>query len=174
MQPELDVDRFGPNNPELNPDLFVEHTRVALSKFHQSPAEVSLHIDREHFLGRIRFRNPDPRSNVSLQRPDFIECGAIVIAGLILNHFERKQLTRVVPRGTRVDYFVGEKPGDMRWILEVGGTDEQSLESIREKKTCQMRESCYRYPPYSKDGFVSVTRFARPSCAATLDRIAAE
>ena len=60
----------------------------------------------------------------TLEREDFVEKGAIVMAGLLLTRLEGKQITRVVPRGTHVDYFVGESPQDFRWIMEVGGTDE--------------------------------------------------
>jgi len=170
----LNVEEFASGNPGINADLFVEHARVALSEFHDSPANLSVHIEADHLSARIHFNEPDPRSRDSLQRPDFIEKGAIVIAGLILNSVEGKQLSRVVSRGTSVDYFVGEELGDVRWVLEVGGTDEQSLATIRNKKKRQLRKSCFRDPPHSKDGFVSVTRFANPRCATALDQIPAE
>jgi hypothetical protein len=107
-----------------------------------------------------------------LERERFVELGAIVMAGLLLAYFESKQITRVVKRGARVDYFVGERQGESRWILEVGGTDEGSLASLRSDKHEQLRESHYRQPPHSKDGFVAVTRFA-PVATSVLDPIPA-
>ena len=80
------------------------------------------------------------------------------MAGLLLTQFERKRITRVVGRGSRVDYFVGESPQDFRWIMEVGGTDEGELGGVRSKKHNQLAQSPYRQSPYDKDGFVAVTR----------------
>ena len=99
-----------------------------------------------------------------------MEKGAIVLAGLLLASFEGKQITRVVRRGAKVDYFAGEQPGDYRWILEVSGTDADSFSSRRMEKREQLRQSLYHRPPHSKDGFVSVTRFA-PVAATALDFI---
>ena len=117
----------------------------------------------------VRFGKPHPRSANTLEREDFVEKGAIVLAGLLLAHFERKQITRVVRRGSRVDYFVGERPGDFRWILEVSGTDAESFVGRRrEKSRAAAREHlpptapfqgrlCFRHP-------VRPRRRNRPGC----------
>jgi hypothetical protein len=72
-----------------------------------------------------------------------------------------------------VDYFVGEGPQDFRWIMEVGGTDEGGLGSLRSRKHNQLAQSPYRHSPYPKDGFVAVTRFA-PQAASALDPVPSE
>ncbi len=108
----------------------------------------------------MEFNPPDPRSQDTLEREDFVEKGAIVMAGVVLSRFEKKQITRVTKRGTRVDYFVGEGQQDFRWILEVSGTDEGEIESLLSRKRKQLEASPYRLPPHSQDGIVSVTRFA--------------
>jgi hypothetical protein len=108
---------------------------------------------------------------MTLQRPDFIEYGAIVLAGLVLSATEGLMITRVTRRGSRVDYFVGRQPGDQEAILEVGGTDSGSLASLRGSKQAQLRESFYAGPPLSLPGYVSATRFAQPAASA-LDHVA--
>jgi hypothetical protein len=96
----------------------------------------------------------------------FVEKGAVVVAGLVLMATEQLQITRVVPRGSKVDYFVGRTPEDQEAILEVGGTDEDSLAQLRRKKCTQLEKSFYRRPLYCMSGFVSTTRFAMPSATA--------
>jgi hypothetical protein len=132
-----------------------------------------LHHGTKTVAATVKFKSPHPRSAATLEREDFVEKGAIVLAGLLLTHFEGKQITRIVPRGGRIDYFVGERPGDFRWILEVSGTDVGSLEARRQKKRAQLLESFLHRPPCSRDGYVSVTRFG-PRAASTLDAVPAE
>ncbi len=159
----LSVEDFATLHPALNGALFAEHARVALARFHASPASLEVLRDGESAPATIQFASPDPRSVHSLAREDFVEIGAIVLAGLLLTYWEGKQITRVVRRGGRVDYFVGEGPGDERWILEVSGTDEGSLTARRNEKREQLQQSPYHQTPHSRDGFVAVTRFAPPA-----------
>jgi hypothetical protein len=168
----LAVEDFDKYHPAMNSILVVEAARVALAKYHVSPASFQLHQGAKTDPAIIHFKNPDPRSRETLEREDIVEKGAIVMAGLHLAHSERKQITRVVPRGGRIDYFVGERAEDFRWILEVSGTDSGNLESLRGRKREQLQDSYYRKPPHWKDGFVSVTRFA-PAAATVLDAVAA-
>ncbi len=173
MSAELDVtvESFGREHPEMDPALLVPHVRVALAKYHQSPANFDFHRGRDAACSaHVRFESPDPRSAATLEREDFVEKGAIVMAGVLLVVFEEKQITRVTKRGAKVDYFVGDRPGDIRWIMEVGGTDESSLTGLRRKKRMQFEQSPFRRAPHNKDGFVSATRFG-PQAAAALDPI---
>ena len=167
---EIPISAFAEQNRAMNPDLLLEHTRVALSRYHSPPADFRFCRDGEERPAKVSFDRPDPRSADTLEREDFVEKGAIVLAGLLLCHVEGKQITRVLCRGSNVDYFVGEAPGDMRWILEVGGTDEGSFAGLRTTKHKQLERSPYRRAPHSKDGFVSVTRFA-PIAAAACDPV---
>lgn len=168
----LSVEDFEKHHPGLNPNLFTEHARVALAHHHNSPAPFRLFRGAEEFAAIMSFTDPEPRPASSLERERFVELGAIVMAGLLLAHFEGKQITRVTKRGSRVDYFVGERRGERCWILEVGGTDEGSLASLRNDKHEQLRQSPYRLPPHRKDGFVAATRFA-PVAASALDPVPA-
>ena len=168
-----DIKSFAGAHPGLNADLFEEYARVALSRFHRSPAAFTFCVSEVNYPAFVEFDLPDARSEASLERERFVEVGAIVLAGLLLQIFENKQITRVVGRGKRVDYFVGEEPGDFRWILEVGGTDQGSFASLRRTKRQQLEESPYRRGLDHKDGFVSVTRFA-PSAASSCDSVLAE
>jgi hypothetical protein len=167
------ISSFAGAHPGLNADLFEEYARVALSRYHRSPATLTFCVGEDNYPACVEFDLPDPRSEASLEREKFVEHGAIVLAGILLQTFEHKQITRVVGRGTRVDYFVGERTGDFRWILEVGGTDQGGFESLRRTKRQQLEKSPYRRAPYFRDGFVSVTRFA-PSAASSCDFVSAE
>jgi hypothetical protein len=168
---ELTVESFGEEHPGLNPLLLVEHARVALTKYHRSPADFEFHHgDTETCSAQVHFRGPDPRSEGTLEREDFVEKGAIVLAGMLLTRFEGKRITRVVARGTHVDYFVGERPQDFRWVMEIGGTDEGGLASLRSRKRQQLQQSLYRQAPHHKDGFAAATRFA-PQAASALDPV---
>jgi len=166
----LDIEAFGAGQPALNPDLLVEHARVALARYHESPAGFAVCTGADEHPATVVFGRPDPRSGATLERERFVENGAIVMAGIVLNRFERKQITRVLKRGRHVDYFVGDMPDDFRWILEVGGTDERNFTTLRSEKRAQLEGSPYRLPPHSKDGFVSVTRFA-PGAVTASDRV---
>jgi hypothetical protein len=164
---DLAVESFGEHHPAINPVLLVEHARVALVKYHESPADFHCYYGSSEMCpASVAFEFPDPRSENTLEREDFVEKGAIVLAGMLLTEFEGKQITRVVARGACVDYFVGESRDDFRWIMEVGGTDEGDLAGLRSKKRRQLEQSPYRQPPHRKDGFVSTTRFAQQGAAA--------
>ncbi len=165
---EVGIESFGGEHPEMNPVLLLESARVALAKHQRSPASFVFHDgDKTSSSAQVHFGDPDPRSVRTFEREAFVEVGAIVMAGLLLRQFEGKRITRVVGRGKRVDYFVGEHPQDFRWIMEVGGTDEGGLGAVRSKKHDQLAQSPYRQ---YKDGFVAVTRFA-PQAASALDPV---
>jgi hypothetical protein len=169
---QLTIETFFTQHPAMNGDLLVEPARAALVKHHTSPASFQLHHGPKTHSAKVNFEEPDPRSSNTLEREDIVEKGAIVMAGLLLTRFQKKQITRVMARGSRVDYFVGEKPGDFRWILEVSGTDSGNINSLRGQKREQLLESHYRQPPHLKDGFVAVTRFA-PQATSILELVPA-
>jgi hypothetical protein len=164
---ELDVDQ-----PALAPGI-KEHAREALAAHHTSPAPMLLRRNERVRRGSVEFSEPDPRVGRTYERQTIIEHGAIVIGGLLLARFEGKRITRVAPRGSRVDYFVGEVEGDERWLLEASGTDHGELEGLRRKKRAQLEGSFYRKPPFRRSGFVAVTRFA-VDAASALDFVESE
>jgi hypothetical protein len=166
----LDVEELPRRHPAINAQLLLEHARVALASHGASPSPIDIHWRGQTLPARVHFQQPDPRSALTLQRPTFVELGAVVLAGLVLPATSGLQLTRVTPRGSRVDYFVGHQPGDLGGILEVGGTDRGSLAEVRGEKQAQLRESPYLRPPFCLPGYVSVTRFARPA-ASSLDEV---
>jgi len=157
----------------MSPEPLVLTARAALSKHHPSPVTMSVQHGSASGAATVEFAQPDPRIHDTIERPRIVEHGAIVIASLLLNHLEGKQLVRVVPRGDRVDYYVGEGPEDLRWVMEVGGTDRGSLEALRGKKREQLAESPLRQPPFNKHGFSCAVRFESPS-GACLDSMASE
>jgi IS4 transposase len=107
-----------------------------------------------------------------MEWPRIVEHAAIVMSGLLLAEMHGKQLTRVVKRGLRVDYFVGDAPGDFSAIIEVGGTDKGNVAALRTAKHGQLMKSPLRAAPHWKAGFVAVTRFA-PDAVSVLDHVAA-
>ncbi len=169
---KLTIEAFLTNHQAMNGSLLVEPARAALMRHHTSPAPFQLQHASKARSAEVHFENPDPRSSNTLEREDIVEKGAIVLAGLLLTQFQKKQITRVVRRGSRVDYFVGKEPGDFGWILEVSGTDSGNITALLGQKREQLLESYYRQPPHSKDGFVAVTRFA-PQATSILEPVPA-
>ncbi len=160
----LQIDEFGHRNPGLNPLFFLEAARTALAHHHpSSPAVFRVTTWRAEQLElEVHFASPDPRSAQSMGREHFIEFGAIALAGLLLPHLEGKQITRVTRRRDRVDYFLGVKPGDFRWILEVGGMSRGTPFGLLRRKREQLLQSPLRLGPAFLDGYVSVTKFSYP------------
>ena len=157
----LDVNTFRETHKHLNPALLLEHARVALAWHHESPVEVEVMAETS-MVASVKFRRPNSRSILTLQPKEFIEKGAVVFAGLLLYALENKVITMVTEIGDRCDYFVGESPGDVRWLLEVSGTDHGNVNVRVEKKRNQLLASRHASYPFVKGGFVAVTRFARP------------
>ncbi len=149
-------------HPEMHPSI-ADFARAALGRHGASPRSFKALRDGIPHPAAVSFAPPDGRMMATYERETIVEYGAIVLAGLLLGAWESKQITRVCRRGSRVDYFVGEAPGDQRWILEVGGTDDGSHQARRTEKRKQMEDSPYRRGPFRKGGFVSATRFAEPS-----------
>lgn len=169
---ELDVEDFVQQHPGLNHELLLDCARTALAEHGSPPAPFDVHWRGRKLPALAHFHQPNPRSAATLQRPVIVEQGAVVLAGLVLHATTGLQVTRVAPRGSHIDYFVGRHPGDQQAILEVSGTDEESLDRRRRDKQAQLLESRYRHPPFSMPGYVSVSKFARPS-ASSLDEVPA-
>ena len=133
---DLVIEGFGQFHPGLNPDLLIEPTRVALSRYHQSPATFKIIVPRGEETASVRFGMPDPRSANTIERERCVEEGAIVFGAMLLAELERIRITRVVPRRGRADYFLecSHEPGF--WLLEVSGTDEGDIH-VRERSKMQ-------------------------------------
>lgn len=168
----LAIENFPEQHPCMHPELLVEAARSALEHEHVSPAQFAAYNKDEEFETTIQFNPADPRTKDTLERERIVEQGAIVLAGLLLTHFHGKQITRVVGRGSRVDYFVGDAAGHQQSILEVGGTDGGSFGHLRTTKREQMEQSPYRKAPHWKIGYVAATRFS-PAAKTGIEVIAA-
>lgn len=166
---ELSVEDFPAGHTAINGRLLVDRAAVALSLYHESPAEVRVrHSIKGDHPAQVHFAPPDPRSAQTLEREKFAEEGAIVFAGLLLQQFEPFRITRTVPRRSRVDYFLGTAAGDEEALLEVSGTMEMRVETVLEEKRRQMDSSPFRKGALRKPGFVAVTRFA-PEAVSVLE-----
>ncbi|HZF56542.1 MAG TPA: hypothetical protein VE093_48335 [Polyangiaceae bacterium] len=113
----------------------------------------------------VNFGRPNSRSIYTLQPKEFTEKGAVVIAGLLLHALENKVITMVTEIGDRCDYFVGDKPGDTRWLLEVSGTEHGDIRVRFDLKRSQLLDSRLTAYPFVRGGFVAVTRFASPAAS---------
>lgn len=170
---ELELGAFADLNPDVNPDLFLEHARVALSRFHRSPMRLRVEIDSTSVSEvLIHFPQPDPRSIESLQPKEWIEKGAIVIAGLLLPHHYGLRIVQIATIGESVDYYLGTSKIDPCAILEVGGTDHEDCRYRANRKRKQVEESLLFQEPHSIDGVISVTRFQSPA-VSILERMRA-
>ena len=65
--------------------------RVALSRFHKSPATFTFCVGEADCPACVEFDLPDSRSEASLEREQFVELGAIVIAGLLLQRLRESK-----------------------------------------------------------------------------------
>jgi hypothetical protein len=97
-----------------------------------------------------------------------VEFGAILMAGLLLWEPEGKRISYVTERRLGADYIVREADGREFWALEVGGTDERSIEGLRARKRQHLSESPYLTWPHCRGGIVAATRFA-PIAVSCLD-----
>jgi hypothetical protein len=157
------IEDMGPSHPSVNLDLLFETTRVALSRFHQSPASFTMSAPRGRFQASVRFGQPDPRSDNTVERERCVEEGAILFAAILLANCETKRIARIVPRGGRADYFL-EEPGEPGfWLLEVSGTDEGNIDGRKNLKMQQLQATPFRKVPEFRGGYVAVTRFAPPA-----------
>jgi hypothetical protein len=161
----LTIEDFGRHHPQLNPDLLIERTRVALSRYHKSPASFKLIGPPGEFTSTIHFGAPDSRSVNTFERERCVEEGAILLGAMLVAELETKRITRVVPRRGRADYFLESHNDPGYWLLEVSGTDKGDIQARTRIKMQQLRSTPYRCEPGFRGGYVAVTRFAPPACS---------
>lgn len=158
---DLDVEMFGRQNPAMDAQALVPHARAAHGEHGTSPRELALGLDDEPSVrARALFATPNPQTSNTFQRPTIVEYGAVVMAGLILNATKGLQFVRASLRGSRVDYFAGVTTAKEESIVEVSGTDDESLNALLRRKRVQLLESPYRHSPWRMRGYVIVSRFA--------------
>jgi hypothetical protein len=168
----FDVETFAARHPAMDPGIAM-FARAALGHHAELPRTFTALREGTAHPAHLSCAEPDERTKNTYERETIVELGAVVLAGLLLHRWEGKQLTRVCKRGARFDYFVGERPEDERWLLEVGGTDEGSHQAKRTEKRKQLEDSPYRRTPFNMAGFVGATRFGEPS-VTSLDTVPAE
>jgi hypothetical protein len=161
----LVVEDFGRSHPGLNPDLLIEPTRVALSRYHQSPAGFKVISPQGETTASVHFGVPDPRSVNTIERERCVEEGAILFGAMLLAELERIRITRVVPRRGRANYFLERSQEPGFWLLEVSGTDEGDIQARKRSKMQQLQSTPYRDTTSFRGGYVAVTRFAPDACS---------
>jgi hypothetical protein len=157
------IEEFGQHHPSLNPDLLIERTRVALSRYHQTPAQFKLIVPSGEFACSIHFGAVDPRSVNTVERERCIEEGAILFGAMLLAKWEMKRVARVVPRRGRADYFLESDHEPGYWLLEASGTDRGNIHARNKKKMKQLRSTPHKGEAGFRGGYVAVTRFAPPA-----------
>jgi hypothetical protein len=111
----LDVEDFPAQQPNINGNLFVEQTRVVLQAAgNAQPMPVNVYHDEAELTALVRFAPPHPRSAISLNRNEFVEKAAIVMAGLLAYRRLGLRFLEVVEIGDRVDYFFVDQNGQQQ------------------------------------------------------------
>jgi hypothetical protein len=159
------IEDFGRHHPRLNPELLIERTRVALSRYHQSPAQFRIIGPSGELTASVHFGDPDPRSADTIERERCVEEGAILFGALLLAQFEMRSVIRIVPRRGRADYYLGNEQENGFWLLEASGTDRGDIHARKKKKMKQLRSTPLQKQPGFRGGYVAVTRFAAPACS---------
>ncbi len=80
------------------------------------------------------------------------EFAALAVACILLNKRAGLEITEVTRRGSKIDYWIGQR--DL--VLEVSGTESGDLAALCEKKAGEQLLK----NPHQKDGFVCVSRFS--------------
>lgn len=161
----LVIEEFGPSHPGLNPTLLMEPARVALARYHRSPAKFRIIGPAGETTALVHFGMPDPRSANTVERERCVEEGAIVFGAMLLAKLRGIRITRVVPRRGRADYFLESPVEPGLWLLEVSGTDEGEIQTRKRTKIRQLQATPYRDTPNFRGGYVAVTRFAPEACS---------
>ena len=159
------IEDFGRHHPRVNPDLLIERTRVALSRYHRSPVQFRMIGPSGEFGASVYFGAPDPRSEDTIERERCVEEGAILFGAMLLAELEMRRIIRIVPRRGRADYFLGTEQEPGFWLLEASGTDRGDIPARKRKKMKQLRSTSHQSQPGFRGGYVAVTRFAPPACS---------
>jgi hypothetical protein len=157
------IEDFGRHHPRLNPELLIERTRVALSRYHQSPAQFRIIGPSVEFAASVHFGTPDPRSEDTIERERCVEEGAILFGAMLLAELEMRGVRRIVPRRGRADYYLGSEHEPGFWLLEASGTDRGDIHARKRKKMRQLQSTPHKRNPEFRGGYVAVTRFAAPA-----------
>lgn len=92
------------------------------------------------------------------QEPVITEHATLGLACLLLTEHAKLSITEVCRRGEVVDYWIGDKAKRKRFVLEVGGEQEGSLEGLSTEKAKQLSRN-----PWGRAGFICVAVFSEAS-----------
>lgn len=148
-------------HPALNPLNFAEPARECLRRYHSPPTTTFVvDVDGKDDEMIVEWHLPDPRQETSLQRPKNVELGAIAIACLLLLGYTKYVISDITMRGDGPDYWIGTRLRDRTHLIEISGTDEDSLAGRRKERTADLLAN-----PYNMGGYVAVCRFRDPSAS---------
>jgi hypothetical protein len=85
------------------------------------------------------------------QDPVLTEFATLGLACILLSRHTNFRISEVTRRGERVDYWIGDDKVRKRFVLEVGGQQGGSLESLSTAKTDQLNDN-----PWGRNGFICV------------------
>ena len=85
------------------------------------------------------------------QEPVLTEFATLGLACVLLTKHTDFRLSEVTRRGQSVDYWLGCKSIRKRFVLEVGGQQDGSIETLSGQKTQQLADN-----PWGRDGFICV------------------
>lgn len=85
------------------------------------------------------------------QEPVLTEFATLGLACVLLTRHTKLTISEVTRRGERVDYWIGDAGNRKRFVLEVGGEQSGSIETLSNAKTNQLAEN-----PWSRAGYICV------------------
>ena len=82
------------------------------------------------------------------QEPVLTEFATLGLACVLLARHTTLTISEVTRRGERVDYWIGDAGNRKRLVLEVGGEQSGSIETLSDEKAKQLAENPWRRPGY--------------------------
>jgi len=86
------------------------------------------------------------------QEPVITEFATLALACASVELFAKMEVTEVLRRGQRADYWLG----DRELLLEASGQQDGNLDKLHEEKAKQLKEN-----PFGKDGYVCVANYGK-------------
>lgn len=85
------------------------------------------------------------------QEPVLTEFATLGLACVLLTRHTKLTISEVTRRGERVDYWIGDAGNRKRFVLEVGGEQSGSVDTLSDEKAKQLAEN-----PWGRAGYICV------------------
>lgn len=160
---KLDADQIAARHRGITPAIgaaMVEAASVALARKHSPPTDLEIVDDSRRELPSLAWILPSDRARDAWgDASRATEWAAELLAVLAVESLRGHVVLSRAPRGTRVDYYI-RRPGErfeQATLLEVAGTDDDSLRALLAEKLQQAARNPDRLP-----AIAAVVRFREP------------